>query len=60
MLRAYDRGLGFVFRHQLPMLLVTFVLMGVTVVYFSTNPLAVRSLPESKPHTSNSRTYPRR
>ena len=38
MLRAYDRGLGFVFRHQLPTLLSTLVLMGATGYLYVTIP----------------------
>jgi len=38
MLRAYDRGLGFVFRHQLPALLSTLVLMAATGYLYVTIP----------------------
>jgi hydrophobe/amphiphile efflux-1 (HAE1) family protein len=38
MLRAYDRGLGFVFRHQLPTLLSTLVLMVATGYLYVTIP----------------------
>jgi len=38
MLRAYDRGLGFVFRHQLPALLSTLVLMVATGYLYVTIP----------------------
>src|SRR5215469_12721842 len=38
MLRAYDCGLGFVFRHQLPALLSTLVLMGATGYLYVTIP----------------------
>src|SRR5215471_7838803 len=38
MLRAYDRGLGFVFRHQLPTLLSTLVLMAATGYLYVTIP----------------------
>jgi len=38
MLRAYDRGLGFVFRHQLPTLLSTLVLMVLTGYLYVTIP----------------------
>jgi hydrophobe/amphiphile efflux-1 (HAE1) family protein len=38
MLRTYDRGLGFVFRHQLPTLLSTLVLMAATGYLYVTIP----------------------
>src|ERR1700757_2649600 len=38
MLRTYDRGLGFVFRHQLPTLLSTLVLMAATAYLYVTIP----------------------
>jgi hydrophobe/amphiphile efflux-1 (HAE1) family protein len=38
MLRAYDRGLGFVFRHQLPVFLSTLVLMVLTGYLYVTIP----------------------
>jgi len=38
MLRTYDRGLGFVFRHQLPTLLSTVVLMAATGYLYVTIP----------------------
>jgi hydrophobe/amphiphile efflux-1 (HAE1) family protein len=38
LLRGYDRGLGFVFRHQLPTLLSTLVLIGVTGYLYVTIP----------------------
>jgi len=38
MLRHYDRGLGFVFRHQLPALLSTLVLMAATGYLYVTIP----------------------
>jgi hydrophobe/amphiphile efflux-1 (HAE1) family protein len=38
MLRAYDRGLGFVFRHQLPTFLSTLVLMVLTGYLYVTIP----------------------
>jgi hydrophobe/amphiphile efflux-1 (HAE1) family protein len=38
MLRSYDRGLGFVFRHQLPTLLSTLVLMVATGYLYVTIP----------------------
>src|SRR6202040_4317167 len=38
MIRGYDRGLVFVFRHQLPALLSTLVLIGVTGYLYVTIP----------------------